>query len=247
MPNDIDLTGGSWRTQSRGTMDPSMRRLGLIAGGIAVVALGVGGWSVMSHRTHAVPVIEADSRPIRMKPENPGGMQIAGAEEQIMGGTGNGQADAMAPLAEAPAPQALRAQVKASQPSLPAAVAAPVPEPVVAAPVVSAPVVPAPVAPAPVAAAVPAHPVAAPHPVSSGLQVQLAALESEQAAMAEWQRLAKRMPDLLGGRQPAVQKTERDGRTLYRLRTSGFADVAAATVFCNQLRTKGAGCAIATF
>ena len=62
-----------------------------------------------------------------------------------------------------------------------------------------------------------------------------------QAAQSEWQRLAKRMPDLLGDRRPAISKVERDGRTVWRLRTGGFADIAQATAFCERVRAKG-GC-----
>jgi len=235
VPDDVDLTGRSWRVRPRGAMDSTMRRLGLLAACVAGAAvLGVGGWALTGRRAHPVPVIEADSRPLRVKPDNPGGMQIASSEEQIMGGVGAGKADAMAPPAETPAPQRLRAQTKAVREPEPA------PEPIEQAPAAAPPsAVAAPPAPEP-------HPVHA-APAAGGLQVQLAALESEQAARLEWQRLSKRMPELLGDRHADVQHVERGGHTLYRLRMGGFADVAAAASFCAQVRIKGAGCAIATF
>jgi len=244
VPNDVDLAGGSWRVRPRGAVDPQMKRLGLIAACLAGAAvLGIGGWVVTSARPHLVPVIEADRRPLRIKPDNPGGMQIANSEEQIMGGAGSGNADAMAPLAETPSPQTLRTQAKSNRDTAPA------PEPVAQVPVSQPPATAAPVASAPpeLHPVRPNVPVAHPAPVVGGVQVQLAALESEQAARSEWQRLSKRMPDLLGDRRPAVQRVERGGRTLFRLRMGGFADVAAAANFCAQVRTKGAGCAIATF
>jgi cell division septation protein DedD len=95
-------------------------------------------------------------------------------------------------------------------------------------------------------------PVAAPavekHTAASGnTLVQLTAVSSEDAAKSEWQRLSKRMPDLLGQRKPAFSKTEHDGRTLWRVRTGGFSDLSQATSFCEKIRAKGVGCAVAEF
>ena len=77
--------------------------------------------------------------------------------------------------------------------------------------------------------------------------VQLAAVDTEQAAKTEWQRLAKKIPDLLGRREPVVQKAERDGKTVWRIRLGGFADTAEATSFCSKVRAKGGACSLATF
>jgi hypothetical protein len=77
--------------------------------------------------------------------------------------------------------------------------------------------------------------------------VQLAALGSEAAAHTEWQLLTKKLPDLLNGHQPTYSHTEHDGHTFWRLRTSGFADVAQARTFCEHVRAKGAGCSVADF
>ena len=266
-------------------LDANTKRMAIVAAaivGVFVVFAGV--YSFMGHRRAGVPVIEADSRPLREKPKDAGGMQVIGKDETIMSGGGETRTAISAP-AEAPAPQALRAAVAppvVAPPAVtppaaaPQAVVAPIVTPQLALPqVAQAPVVTAsrPVAapavapktataevkppvkaatvtpPAP-AVAVPA-PVVAPRaaaPVASapvkGLQVQLAAVGSEQAAHAEWQRLAKRMPELFGGKAPAISKVERDGKTMWRVRTGGFADANAAKSFCEHVKAKAAGCIV---
>jgi SPOR domain len=255
MADHLNIPAESWRTPRRSApMDPQMVRIGVIAAGVAgVLALGMGGYALLGHRSHTIPVVEADSSPVRVRPDNPGGAMVAGAEEQIMGGNGHGQADAMAPAEEAPAPQALRAQIEAEkQPAPAAAPQPPAVQPSAVQPVsltAPPPSVPAQIAAMPEQRAAAAHPPAksAGEATQSGTQVQLAALDSEQAAMAEWQRLIHRMPDLLRSRQPAVLRAERGGKTIFRLRTGGFADIASATSFCAQVRSKGAGCSIASF
>jgi SPOR domain len=249
MADHLNIPAESWRTPRRSMpMDPQMVRIGVIAAGVAgVLALGVGGYALLGHRSHTIPVVEADSNPVRVRPDNPGGAMVAGAEEQIMGGNGHGQADAMAPAEEAPAPQALRAQIEAEKQPAQAAPPPPAVQPVsLTAP---PPSVPSQIAAMPEHHAAEAHPPAKPvgEAMPSSTQVQLGALDTEQAAMAEWQRLSHRMPDLLHGRQPTVQRAERGGKAVFRLRTGGFADIAAATSFCAQVRSKGGGCSIASF
>jgi hypothetical protein len=244
MSDDVSVPqGGTYRIPRRRGMDPATRRLAIIASGLGgTLLLVVGLWSVRGHHAPSVvPTIQADPRPLRVKPENAGGMQIAGQNEEILSGDAGPQEGKLAPPAEAPAPQALRAP---PEPQRPAVAAAPIPAP------------PAPpqaaVQPAPAPAPVPpqaAEKRTAPTTVTTGkgAQVQLGALETEDGARAEWQRLAHKMPELLAGHSPAVLKAERDGHALWRLRTGGFADIAQATAFCERVRAKGAGCTIASF
>jgi hypothetical protein len=50
------------------------------------------------------------------------------------------------------------------------------------------------------------------------------------------------MPALLSARQPVLIKAERNGHTLWVVRTGGFSDVAQASAFCGQVRAAGGGC-----
>jgi len=72
--------------------------------------------------------------------------------------------------------------------------------------------------------------------------VQVAALGSQQAASAEWERLRARTPDLMRGRSPTVQQAEVNGRMFWRLRTTGFVTLADANAFCGRLQAAGSDC-----
>jgi hypothetical protein len=197
----------------------------------------------MNRRGTEVPVVAADSRPTRVKPQNPGGMKIDGAENDVFSGGSDTADSKLAAAPETPDTKALRTPApRVAETTAPVAVTPP-PPPVTAA--IPAPVaaVPPPAPPNPVAAAVETHLPASGHQT----MVQLAALTSEEAARKEWQQLTRRMPELLNGRQPLYSRTERDGHTFWRVRTSGFADAAQARAFCEHVRAKGGSCSVADF
>jgi len=216
------------------TLDQGTRTLMIGAGVVlSLLLLLAGYWAVSGRHGGVVPTIQADKQPWRVKPDNPGGMQVIGASER---GDVPGQPGATAPAPEAPAPEALRA----AQP-------APEPHPAIApstSPGQDAANLPA--TPVPPTAAAPNARAPAPAPASTTL-VQLAALDTEAGAHTEWQRLRGRMADLLANRQPVFQRIEREGHTLWRLRVGGFSSIADATRFCERVRTKGGGCELATF
>ncbi len=69
-----------------------------------------------------------------------------------------------------------------------------------------------------------------------GVYVQLASLRSFKAAWFEWRRLVRRLPELLGGHEPVIVQADALGETYWCLRTFGFADLAAATAMCSEVR-----------
>lgn len=233
---------------ARSGMSLAARRLMLFSGGlVGVLTCLIGASTLMGHRgSREVPVVVADSRPIRVKPDKPGGMQIDGAENDVFSVGANNGTSKLNPVAEAPDPNGM--QATAVVPAQRAPVVAREPAQVEAPPsaiAASPPMRAAGVAAAPAVAA-PAQVNAATVPGRTAA-VQFAALTSEQAARSEWQQLTKRMPDLLGGRQPSFSRIDRDGHTFWRLRTAGFPDVAQAKAFCEHVKAKGGGCSVADF
>jgi len=144
---------------------------------------------------------------------------------------------------ETPAPQALQAEDHTGPATPPAVLPSAAPPPPAAATTAAESPKPA-ASPRPVAAAAPSAPAAATaHPGS--VMVQLAALETEDAAKTEWQRLEHKYGDLLAGHEPTIMRTEHAGKTFWRLRTSGFTASTDAVMFCERVKAKGGGCAVA--
>ncbi|WP_317624702.1 SPOR domain-containing protein [Rhodalgimonas zhirmunskyi] len=71
---------------------------------------------------------------------------------------------------------------------------------------------------------------------------QLGAFDSADTARKEWARLATKFEDYLEGKQRVIQKASSGGRTFYRLRAMGFADLADARRFCSALVAERADC-----
>lgn len=247
-----DMPMPSWRTQPD---SPAVsRRMLFVAGGLlgGVVLLGLIGWGISSMGPKPVPVVEAEATPIKERPADPGGVVIPNQDESIFERSGERRAEQLlAPARVIQAPEApmldrLRQQQQAATqprteaaPTAPAPAPAPVPAPE-AQPRLAVP------APRPVAAPVaPAAPQPAPQAAPSGAgrwQIQLAALNSEAAARAHWERMVRQVPEL-GSRHPGITKLERDGQApLWRLRTGGLSDGAAARALCDAVKTKGGSC-----
>jgi hypothetical protein len=206
----------SYRPQRSGGIDPDLLRMAMVAVAICgALGLVVGASSLLHRAHHGVPVIEPLAGPVRIKPADPGGMKVMGADDAAPS-----TAEKLAPPPERPQIAALRARVKAAH----------------AAPVVASP------PPQKAAALVPA-----PQSAAAVLTVQLAAFDSADLAEQDWGRLAARMPALFNSRKPEVVRADVHGRSLWRLRTGGFASEAQAGEFCKKVQAQGGDCSIAAF
>ncbi|WP_010507018.1 SPOR domain-containing protein [Komagataeibacter europaeus] len=230
--------------------DPLTRKLVYGAAGLGgVLVVAIGGWSLFGHHQAGIPVLGPPPGPVRVKPADPGGMQILGAGD---GMPADGGVMRLSPPPEQPQPDAMARQYgqvagegePAPAPAQTPPAAAPAPPPAADTPA-SAP--PPSAAPARVEAPEPqAAPLPPPVPRASGTGtgaygVQLAALDSQEAALKSWTRLSTRYPDVFGPYQPTVVKAERGGKTFYRLRVKGLAKAQAVSL-CEKAKAKSQAC-----
>jgi hypothetical protein len=255
-----DIVVPSWRP-SQEKPAVSGRMLAVAGGLLGLVALGAAAtWGISRMGPRPVPVIEADPRPLKVRPESPGGMVVPNQDQLVLEGASQRRAaesgrTTVAQLdsgPEAPAIDLLRQQVAPPKPALAAtpAPAAAVPSMAsVAAATPSSLGETTPALPPPVAIAVastvaaPAVGAALPGPVAGGRShAQLGALSSEEAARAEWTRLVRRVPEL-SAFQPRITRLDREGQApLFRLRAAGLADAAAARTLCDAVRARNLPC-----
>ena len=253
------------------------RRMVAAAGAVGAVLLlcAIGYFVAKDGGPEGVPVIQAPPGSVKVKPDDPGGLQVSSQTSALLGNAGSGAGANFAPAPEAPDPAALAAAANQEQAPPPARTAqmpsgappAVVPSastisanPMVAVPVPTVPETPAPAAPKQTAMnGLPSAPVAgaqnlaqeyippAPSQDHGHVRVQLAALASQDAALREWERLAHRMPTLFEGRRPIFAEAHVSGHTFWRVRTAGFASVPDAARFCSDVRARGAACTVALF
>lgn len=208
------------RPQRRG--GPPRRSI-LIILGVALIG-GAVTWDVLDGHPGSAPLIEADRRPIRVRPTDPGGLRVENQDALIFDRDPWPQrAVRLSPEPEEPRLDLLGQLV--AQPS--EVSSAPASTPAAAGSATTAPEAPADA------------------PETDGVQVQIGALPSEAAAEKEWTRLSRRAPALFGDLKPLVSRFERGGQaTLFRLRTGPLRDAEAAQAFCDRLRAAGGNCFI---
>lgn len=239
--------------------DPPPRRVLRIVGTLLIMALFAGGlwFAYVEGARHMagtggsgdIPLIHADTRPMKVKPAEPGGMAIPDRDMLIYGQN--------RPIVEHLLPP----------PEQPMALPAPpAPKPVVSA---SADASPTPVSStgAPGSGTAPAStrpeqsaglPPANPHPMPSkpaeaasqpgkagGVRLQLGSVRSEGDAREEWARIKRSNPDLLGGLTAvAIRADLGDKGVYYRILAGPVGDPATAERLCGELRQRHLACVI---
>jgi SPOR domain len=259
-----DIVVPSWRpNQEKPAV--SARMLAVAGGLLGLAALGgAATWGISRMGPHPVPVIEADPRPLKVRPDQPGGMVVQNQDQLVLEGAaqrrlaerGRATIAQLDAGPEAPAFDLLRQHAAPAPPALAAATpAAPVASPATAPTALATPSALGAAAtaalPPPVALAVTATMAtpaaiaesALPAPVAGGRShAQFGALNSEEAARAEWERLVRRAPELAAF-QPRITRLDREGQpTLWRLRATGLADAAAAKALCDAVRARNIPC-----
>jgi len=220
-------------------------------------------WGVGGVAPEELPVIRAEEGPSKIRPVSPGGLEVPYQEtlalNDVQPDPAKPQVERLLPPPETPLPPpkitSPAVAPSASVDTPPPSTAETAPEPVPTAPaapettVESVPPVPEPpkaeapkAEPAPPAQTAPTQTAAAP---SNGFVLQLASLKAKERAPAEWSRLQKSFPTLLGSRQLVVLPVDLASRgTFYRVQAGYFPDRAAAEAVCKQLKAKSQDCLV---
>jgi SPOR domain len=232
----------------------SPRRMLRIGGTLLVMALFAGGlwFAYFEGARHAggtaesgdIPLIRADTRPIKVKPDQPGGMHIPDRNMLIYGQARPAVEHLLPPPEQ---PMALPAAPSPPSPTAAAPAAAPVPSPAApskvaaAQPEQSAGQPPANPGPAPSKAA----DARSPPGKAGGLKLQLGAVRSEGVAREEWARIKRTNADLLGRLTAvAVRADLGDKGVYYRIQAGPVGDPATAERLCGALKQRHLGCII---
>lgn len=240
------------------------------AAGAAWYILGSGGQP--NSGPQEVPVVKAEKAPVKVRPADPGGMDVPNQDKLVynrveqgsvkpevehllpqptqpreLPKSADGLGDGMTPLPP-PLPDTAK-PVETVRVTPPSAVPSETLKP-------AEPPKPAPAPVAPVAKVEPTKPAEAPKPApaptpapaasaSGAWQVQLGALKDEAGAEQTWQRSVKAAPELGKLNHEVVRADLGAKGVFYRLRAGGFASREQASGFCEGLKAKGVGCVVA--
>ena len=238
---------------------PRNRRLPMVLLSVCLMALFSGGLyfayvqgtrhpAVVAKSGDGVPLLRADERPTKVRPDQPGGMAIPDQNVSLYNEKPGGPpVERLLPAPEQPLPR----PAPAAQPAAPPPAAgnpAGVTEPGAPAAADAAP--PAPQPAGKTAAKPPAPPKVATPAASPGksgpVQVRLASVRTPEAAREEWAKLKRENADLLGKLTAVAVRTDLGEKGIYyRIQAGSFGDAAAAEQLCSELKRRNLGCLLA--
>lgn len=243
---------------------PWSRWLGAVAAVLVLGGFGAGVGYVYWYVTRAgdgggsVPLVRAETGPIRARPDNPGGQEVPHQNIDVFNRIGQ-----PAPTQGRPPVERLLPPPEPPMPRPPAASEArplPAPQPAARPPLTRDQAQPAPAGPGPVAQAPappPQQPAQARPPQTQltnpqtaaippgGVRVQLGSLRSQEAANTEIQRLRRGQPELLRDLTMVVVRGEVAGQgTFFRVHAGPLRDRAAADQLCQTLTQRRVGCQV---
>jgi len=232
------------------------RKQGIVIAVLIVLAICAGiCWNLYSSYINSnskateIPVLKASSEPTKVRPAEPGGMNIRDMDKTVYGriaedeNAGEGyenvlpraEKPAVPPHAPAPVAPAPVTSAGSDEPSAPATIAAPAP---VAKPAPS---------PAPKAYVPPSVPTSTSASSTGNFRVQLVSLKSRDAALKAWADALKKNKALLADYDYEIIEAAIPGKgTYYRLRVKSFATRDDASKLCSALKAGGQDCIIAT-
>lgn len=202
----------------------------------------------------SVPLIHADTRPTKIRPEEPGGMQIPNQDRLVFSQLpGQGSVEKLLPPPETPLPRpappqdSLAEAAPSAAPPPPAAPTGPSatalqPPPATPPSAAMAMTPPAPAASPPPQIAVQPNP-SPPSPDHRGYRLQLGSVRTPEGAKQEWDRLKRLNSDLLGALGFTAERAALGERgTFYRIQAGPIADSESAERICGELRHRNIGC-----
>jgi hypothetical protein len=185
-----------------------------------------------------VPLLRADERPTKVKPERPGGMEIPDRDKLIYNPT-RPVVEHLLPPPEKPLPRPAAAPNSAQREQPPAA-SVPVSTPTL-------PPAAIPQAQQTAAASAGKPPPVPPKPTTAtaGARLQLGSVRSEEAARQDWERIRRKNADLLGALSATPIRADLGDKGIYyRILTAPVADQAAAERICSELKQRSVGCIV---
>ena len=233
-----------------------------------VVAVALGGFSAVvwysftkgqeDNQEALVPLIKAENKPIKVRPEKPGGMEVPNQDKLVYSRMNPGErpppVEKLLPLPETPvAKPAASPEDGSTGKAKKVAEAAPTAEGPAAAkgkaklqPALPAPKIAGPEkATKEEAMAKAGAELAVIAPALGGYAIQLVALRSRDRAQEHWRKLRKAHGDILGNLTHTVVTADLGDRgTFYRLRAGRLPDRAAAERLCAKLAARKVGCLV---